>query len=202
MYYRMSVDVRCEMARITTDQMFELLEQDRTGRVTRELLREFLKNPSRFITASTLDAKESEAATVSSGQPMASEWKKFFGHLWVLDDGFNETNYPLGVDPGDEAEEFGFNQVVSGYRALAEFEHINCQGASLWAQGRYIQTHPEAQKEHHPLLGIGAQWQVRDGDVCFPVFSCYGGKPSVDLGSLVGGYSSDYRFLLRKEKGI
>jgi len=33
------------MSRITVDQCFELLAQDRTGRITREMLQEFMQNP-------------------------------------------------------------------------------------------------------------------------------------------------------------
>lgn len=130
-----------------------------------------------------------------------TEWQKFFGHLRVWDSDFNETHYPLGTDPGDEAEELGLDRLVSGHEAVAElFKRLKKkrEGASLWAQGRYIKAHPEAQKKH-PLLGIGAQWQGRFGDVWFPVFSWYGDKPSVNLNTLDNKYDTNYRFLVRQD---
>lgn len=133
---------------------------------------------------------------------VVSQWQKFFGHLRVWDPDFNEAHFPLGADPGDEAEEGGLDHLVSGHEAVAEFAALQRprQGASLWAQGRYINKHPDAQKAH-PLVGIGAQWQDRVGLVFFPLFHWVDGEPGVNLFSLGREFGPDCRFLLRKEQG-
>jgi len=130
-------------------------------------------------------------------QEIISDWQKFFGHLYVWDSNFNETNFPLGVDPGDEAEEFGFDRLVTGHEAVAEFERMGREEASLWAQGRYIKANPQAQKDH-PLLGTGARWQCW-GRIWFPIFLHGANGLFVDLDSLDGRFYPDDRFLLRKK---
>lgn len=121
-----------------------------------------------------------------------SMWAEFFGHLRILDSDFNEANFPLGVDPGDEVEEFDFGRDIMGHAALPQQEW-----ASPWAIGRYIRAYPKAQKAH-PLVGIGAQWVVRYGFIWFPIFNWNDDKPYVNLNNLDNKFNRNCRFLRKK----
>lgn len=129
----------------------------------------------------------------------AKKWDGLFGHLKLWDARFNVANFPL-VDDGDEAEEFNFEgRLVVGRQALEEFNRLNRVGASLGAQGRYINAHPEAQNGHS-LLGIGTQWQSRDDEIWFPIYARRDDECGVSLRELNSDreYSPRSHWLLRK----
>lgn len=135
-------------------------------------------------------------------------WKVFFGHLIVWPTGFNgrfsESCFPLGDDPGDEAEEFSFDlmfgKVMTGHEVIAELKRLDRVGASLWAQGSYIKAHPDAQIRHR-LIGIGAQRQNANGYIEFPEFSCNANHcRGVALARLGHAFNSDCRFLVSKKE--
>lgn len=163
------------MGKPTFPQMEEFFAQVKAGRITDEIFQKFLLTPN------------------------GSDWQSLFGHLWICNSDFNESNFPLGADPGDEAEEFGFDRLVTGHGAIREFERIKRRPASLWAQSRYTKTNPGAQKVH-TLVGIGARWLDRHGDVWLPVFDWSDDKPKVVLGLLADNVAPRCRFLLSKEK--
>jgi len=200
------------MSRISKGQIAELILKDQRGELGEGSLEDlnwlFDRGGQNWrvvitgpLSGALVTTQKDEGTADPARVQVVSEWLEFFGHLRIWDSDFNENNYPLGEDPSDGAEEFSFNQVVSGHEVLAEFGCIKRQGASLWAQGRYIKAHPEAQKEH-PLLGIGAQWQDRHGYVYFPIFDWDDGRPNVSLCSLDDKYDPSCRFLLRKVEGI
>lgn len=127
-------------------------------------------------------------------------WQKLFGRQLMWSQDFNPRLFPLGVDEGDEVEEHCFDKIITGHEALQEFAQLKREPASLWAQGRYLASHPEAQRLH-PLVGIGATWKDTLGKVFFPVFYVSNGQSCVWLLTLDDEFSPLYRFLLRKEKG-
>lgn len=141
---------------------------------------------------------EQKPATPAQPQTAVSDWQKFFGHLRVSDPNFNEANFPLGVDPGDEAEEFGFPEVIFVEHAIIEFQKMGREEASLWAQGRYIQSHLDAQMEYG-LFGTCARWQGWSNRVWFPVFFANNKGLNVDLCSFGRTVLPRHRFLLRRK---
>jgi hypothetical protein len=195
------------MSQVSIGQLGEVITRVQRGDLTSEDVQFFLDNLAvvRGLRTGALKAipVAIPVASVAAEDGQKRSWSAFFDHLSILNPDFNKFNFPLGEDPGDEAEELCFDRVVNGYEAMAEFKRLGREGASLWAQGRYITAHPDAQREHS-LLGIGAQWQNGTGLVYFPIFRWYGAKPHVDLFWLDYGFDPyyGYRFLLRKETGI
>jgi hypothetical protein len=140
----------------------------------------------------------------------AMVWQEMFGRprmeVWHRD--FNLRLFPLGVDKGEEVQEYSFGRIVTGREALAKFALIKREPVSLGAQGRYLLAHPEAPKRH-PLVGIGATWKDTLGNVFFPVYYVSNDQLCVWLSTMddkFRPFDDDhkplYRFLIRKEKGI
>lgn len=146
-------------------------------------------------------------ATPVQLQAVVSDWQRFFGHLRRQSSKFDEINFPLGDDPGDEAEEYSphHDETLKKYHftICQVLKEIKClhgrDGASLWAQGRYIQAHPQAQM-FHPLLGVGASWEC--GHNWFPFFYHDGFRLVVDIRHSGDDhvFKPGYRFLVRKKK--
>src|SRR3989339_1029161 len=106
------------------------------------------------------------------------KWGRFFGRLCIWDSNFNSFNFQLGDDPGDEAEEYQFGNLISGQEAITEFLRLGHKPASLWAQGRYIVANPQK----NDLAGIGSQWQRRrDAVACYPIYGWLGDRGGVCL---------------------
>ena len=128
-----------------------------------------------------------------AGFDPADEWQKLFGFCFNEDPlHFNSEFFPLGGDPGDEAEELAFDKAVTGSAALVILKRIGRVPASLWAQGRYINANPTAQSKH-ALIGIGAE---RDGLI--PVYG-WGKGQVVRLAAMNGRFAKDCCWLVQKK---
>lgn len=63
------------MSRITTDQITELLSQDKAGRVTRENLQEFLKNPDKVMASIVSTFKVWKTLKLGTGLSTAADFR-------------------------------------------------------------------------------------------------------------------------------
>jgi len=125
-------------------------------------------------------------------------WEKIFGHCWYLRDDFSRYHFGKEQDSGDTAEEFDFGRPMTGLEAMTEFEKMGRHPASIWAQGRYINLHPEACR-HSRLAGIGARRETSDHGDLFPTYYMNGPGIEVKLYSIhVPLDNKIFRFLVRK----
>jgi hypothetical protein len=176
------------MARITTDQVAELIAQDKAGRVTKENLQEFLKNPEKIFAV---------IATV-----VVSVWQILYDACrqdWK-DSNINEKNFPL-LDDGTvhPVEEYclGHN-VASGKQAEKELKKLGFKLVGMKRAMEYIVAHLNSQLDH-PVVVLGAQWQYPLDRVYVPCFYWDEDGRSLLLRWTAREFNSDCRFLVSRE---
>ncbi len=172
------------MSRITTDQITELLAQDKAGRVTRENLQEFLKNPGKVM-----------AIIIATFQSLLEACHQ----SWVNSD-INEKNFPLVDDStkGSVEEYCLGHDVASGKEAEKELKKLGYKLVGMKRAMEYIAAHPDNQLDH-PIVVVGARWQYPDGDVYVPYFFRSVSKRNLDLDWIDDDFSSHCRFLVARE---
>lgn len=80
------------MARITTDQVRELLEQDKSGRITRELFQAFLRNPQGWAGEDGIVEIELELTYVDG---IVVQLRNAGGPWGYCNEQINDENYPV-----------------------------------------------------------------------------------------------------------
>ena len=163
------------MSRITTDQIAELLAQDKTGRVTRELLQAFLRNPH------SVNAKPGQyVVSVDYGMSLAGmivagqyDWKN---------SDINAKNFPVAGEGVVETklELIHLNKVASTDEVEAYLEKNGLRPATLAELLAFGAMFPEIQREF-PVIALGSSWVDPDGNRDVPCLNWNGSERYLNL---------------------
>ncbi|NCO05162.1 MAG: hypothetical protein GW939_03370 [Candidatus Magasanikbacteria bacterium] len=170
-------------SRITTDQISELLAQDKSGRVTRELLQAFLRNPQGQVN----DKLQDYHVTVDYGMTVEQmveagryDWKNSdvsSRNFQVKGEGLVEVNLEL----------VHLNKVASTSEAKAYLDANGLRAATIEELLAFGATFPDVQREF-PIVALGSSWVDRYGDRDVPCLDRRRSKRRLDL------YWHDYRW--------
>ena len=161
---------------ITTAQIAELLAQDKLGRVTRELLQAFLRNPQSYV-----NGKPSEyLVTVNYGKTL-EEMVSAGQYDWSRDN-INSTNFPITGEGVVEVnlELVHLNKVVSTDEVMAYLEANGLRAVTLEELLAFGAKYPEIQREF-PVIAIGSSWVGPGGDRRVPYLGRSGSERSLSL---------------------
>lgn len=171
--------------RITTDQIAELLAQDKAGRITRENLQRFLLNPdggTGYIVS--VDYGKTVEEMVSAGR---YDWKN---------DNITTKNFPInGTGVVTVALELvHLNKAASSKAVLAHLEANGMRPATVEELLAFGATYPEIQREF-PIICLGSSWVDPYGYRSVPCLGRDGSRRKLDLYWFDYGWDEHCRFL-------
>jgi hypothetical protein len=178
------------MSNITTDQIFELLSQARSGRVTRKNLQKFLLNPD----GEKKDEKKTFPVTIDYGKTL--EEMVVAGHYDRSNDDINSQNFPVagsGVVTID-LELVHLDKAVSTEAVLAHMDANGLRPARIEELLAFGVTYPGIQREF-PLISLGSVWRSSHGFGPVPYLSGHGGGRYLHLQHYVKEWLNGCRFL-------
>ena len=162
------------MSEITVEQLGELIAQANSGRITRELLQAFLRNPNAFLQASVysvaVDYGKSVEEMVSSGN---YDWKN---------DDINSRNFPVKGEGmvNVNLELVHLDKSVGSEEVLAYLEANGMRPATVEELLAFGATYPEIQREF-PIICLGSSWVDPDGGRVVPYLSGSGSRRGLSL---------------------
>ncbi len=151
--------------RITTDQVAELLAQDKSGRVTREFLQAFLRNPQGYP-----NGKPSEyLVTVDYGLKL-SEMVEAGQYDWKNDD-ITEKSFPVKGKGIVETnlELVHLNKVANTDEVEAYLDANGLRAATIEEFLAFGAKYPDVQRGF-PVIALGSSLVDRDGYRLVPYF--------------------------------
>lgn len=178
------------MSEITLEQVGELIAQGKAGRVTRELLQVFLRNPQ------SVNGQPSKY-TVSVDYSKSVAEMVEAGHYDWSNDNINGTNFKVNgngvvtVDP----ELVHLNRSASSEEVLVHFEANGLRPATMAELLAFGETYPEIQREF-PIVCLdkgGSSWVYPSGYRRVPCLRQDGSERKLDL----YWFGSDWRDICR-----
>ncbi|MFH1611493.1 MAG: hypothetical protein ABIA83_02745 [Patescibacteria group bacterium] len=174
-----------KMSRITTDQLAELIAQDKVGRVTRENLQRFLASLDGDTGYTVLvDYRKTIEQMVSAGR---YDWS---------DGNINSVNFPVnGTGVATITPELvHLNKKASSEEALAHKEANGLRPATIEELLAFGATYPDVQREF-PVVALGSSWVDRDGHRRAPYLDGDGSERELSLDWYGSGWFEGCRFL-------
>lgn len=180
------------MSRITTEQVSELLAQNKAGRITREKFQKFLMDSD-------------DASCNGPGYTVSVDFNKFihdmvragrynqdYGHLSRLAALFNVKGEGVITVA---LELIHLNRVASSDVALAHLERNGLRPATIEELLAFGASYPEIQKRFH-VVCLGSSCSGSHNDGCFvPVLRGHPGFRELHLTQFNQNWDSDCRFL-------
>jgi hypothetical protein len=179
-----------KMDRITTNQIAELLAQDKVGRVTRELLQAFLQNPQ------SINGQLSSKFTVSVDYGKTVEEMVAAGRYDWHNDNITTKNFPVsgtGVVTVD-LELVHLNKAVSSEEVLAHLEANGLRPATIEELLAFGAIYPEIQRKF-PIVCLGSFWVDPSGIHVVPYLGKGGSNRRLNLLWFVSVWGDYCRFL-------
>lgn len=175
------------MSNITTDQIDELIAQVKAGRVTRELLHAFLRNPQSVKPSDyrvTVDYGKKLEDMISDGQ---YDWKN---------NNINLQNFPVKGSGLVEIklELVHLNKEVNMAEVEVYLEANGLRAATLVELLAFGATYLDVQREF-PVIALGSSWVNRNGNRRVPYLYRRGSERSLSLDWGVDGWPEACRFL-------
>jgi hypothetical protein len=177
------------MSEITVEQLGELIAQAKSGRVTRENLQAFLRNPNGSTQANiypvAIDYGKSIEKMVLAGR---YDWKN---------DDINFKNFPVkgeGTVVNVNLELVHFNKAVSSEDALSFLEANGMRPATVEELLAFGAAYPEIQREF-PIICLGSSWVYPGGGRRVPGLDGGGSERGLNLSWFDSGWDVDCRFL-------
>ena len=158
------------MSNITIDQIGELIAQGKSGRVTRELLQAFLRNPQ------SVNGKPSEyCVTIDYGMKLSEMIDA--GHYDWKNGDINEKNFPVTGEGTVEVspELVHFDRVIGTSEVEAELDKMGLRPATIEELLAFGATYPDVQREF-PIIALGSSWVDRLGRRSVPFLCSLGSR--------------------------
>ncbi len=190
--------------RITTDQIGELVAQDKAGRVTRDDLDAFLKSPSHWRD----DALPS--ATTPSNIKTGDDGYRFkidygltvvqmvaLGNYGWANPDITTENFPHDSRLGEvevTAEVIHFGKCMSTDAVLAELDSRRLRPATMAELLAFGAAFPEEQR-NFPIVALGSVWTNPDGRRVVGGLGMEGSRRDLDFYCVGGDWNGNYRFL-------
>ena len=177
------------MSNITTKQIGELIAQAEAGRVTKELLQAFLRNPH------SINGKLDEyVVSVNYGMGLA-EMIAAGQYDWKNSD-INTDNFPVTGEGVVETklELVHLDKVASTDEVEAYLEENGLRLATIEELLAFGATYPDVQREF-PVIALGSSWVSRDGHRHVPYLDGYGTERGLGLDWLDDPWDVVCRFL-------
>jgi hypothetical protein len=162
--------------RITTDQVAELLAQDKAGRITRENFQAFLRNPNGHASG-----KPTQYSVIIDYAKSVEQMKSDGQYDWS-NDNINGENFPI---TGEEVVEtklelVHLNKVASTKEVEAYLEENGFRPATLEELLAFGATFPDVQREY-PVVALGSSWVHRYGFRDVPYLHRRGSERNLNL---------------------
>jgi len=163
-----------EKMNITMEQLGELIAQAKSGRVTRELLQAFLRNPHGH------NGKGEYPVTVDYGKTI-EEMIAAGRYDWKNGD-INSKNFSVMGKGTVETklELVHLNKAASTKEVETYLEANGLRAATLEELLEFGATYPNIQREF-PIVAIGSFWVVPDGDRSVPYLDRFGSRRALSL---------------------
>lgn len=189
--------------RITTDQIGELVAQDKAGRVTRDDLDAFLKNPSRWRDAEIVVNTAPAGTKTENGFTFKVDYGLTVVQMiaagrygWANDD-VTWDNFPHDRTLNKikiTAELIHFGRNMSTDAVLAELDRRGLRPATMAELLAFGASFPEEQRKL-PIVELGSIWTLRCGYRLVGYLHGYGSERFLNLYDVEGGWYDRYRFL-------
>ena len=189
--------------RITTDQIGELVAQDKAGRVTRDDLDAFLKNPSRWRDAEIVVNTAPAGTKTENGFTFKVDYGLTVVQMiaagrygWANDD-VTWDNFPPARTLNKikiTAELIHFGRNMSTDAVLAELDRRGLRPATMAELLAFGASFPEEQRKL-PIVELGSIWALRDGYRFVGYLHGYGSERFLNLYDVGGDWDGHFRFL-------
>ncbi|MCD4693745.1 hypothetical protein K8R62_00060 [bacterium] len=162
------------MSEITTEQLGELIAQAKSGRVNRENLQAYLRNPNGSMQAGIYPVAIDYAKTIDE---MVSA-----GHYDWKNDDINSKNFSVSGEGvvNVNLELVHLNKTVSSEDVLIYLEKNEMRPATVAELLAFGATHPEVQREFS-IICLGSSWVDSDGHRLVPYLLRDGSKRYLNL---------------------
>jgi len=169
------------------EQLGELIAQAKSGRITRELLQAFLRNPN---------AKPGEEYIVSVDYGMSLADMIVAGQYDGKNSDINSRNFPIKGEGtvNVNLELVHLDKSASFEDVLAYLEANGMRPATVEELLAFGATYPEIQREF-PIICLGSSWVYPDGNRRVPVLRRRGSRRSLSLSWFTYGWPEHCRFL-------
>lgn len=176
------------MSEITIKQLGELIVQAKSGRVNRENLQAYLRNPNGSMQAGIYPVAVDYTKTIDE---MVSA-----GHYDWKNDDINSKNFSVSGEGvvNVNLELIHLNKMISSEDVLAYLEKNGMRPATIAELLAFGATHPEVQREFS-IICLGSSWVDSDGDRLVPCLYGGGSGRGLSLRWFVGGWNVHCRFL-------
>lgn len=180
--------------RVTIEQMFELNDQVRNGRISSEVFQRLLENPNRYDDKLGRFGRRYD---IKVNYDLGVDRLVVANNFNWKNDAIISAHFPVerkGVR--DVAVEFyEFDHTVTGDEAVAQIEADGYINEDLSALLTFGKDHPIEQLRR-PIVALGSRWQASDGDWGVACLGRDGDERALDLRLFHYDFGPDYRFLV------
>lgn len=144
------------MSVITVKQIGELIEQNNTGRISREMLQAFLENPNKFI--------EEDWFTIRVDYNSSLAEMILTGHYDWTDDDITSEHFPI-LGSGSVKTKLRLvhlNRDATTEEVEAYLDSLGMKPPKIEHLLAFGEKFPELQREF-PIVALGSVWVDRDG---------------------------------------